>query len=271
MDIMRNRLRRRAHVTNACTNCKQRRKKCSGTSPCLNCKKRKIECAFIKSNERRGRKPRPKASPSISDEFIYLNRDLSTLSTSITPQVSTNIVPNEPQADITTISTFDERSTHTGLPIIPITESSQTISTNNNNSISFLPASLALYPVVSTNNYEYYSAPNVDYSLSLTASDANELLHEQYQFPGCLLPVTCEHDGITSNPLISQYNSINLNTSFVDDGSISLFETDTIYPQQSTLQFDSLRLDSPINDPYRLNSLTSQSEILEQTNVYTSI
>ncbi|RIB24602.1 hypothetical protein C2G38_2069626 [Gigaspora rosea] len=251
MDIMRNKLRRRAHVTNACTNCKQRRKKCSGTYPCLNCKKRKLECVFIKSNERRGRKPRPKASPSNSDEFIYLNRDLSTLSTPITPEVSTNILSNELQTDITTISTIDELSTHPGLPIIPITESNQTISANNNSSISFHPTSLALYPAASTNNNEYFPAPNLDYySLSLTA-------YEQYQFPDSLLPITCER-GITSNP-------IHLNNSFVDD-SISLLEADTIYLQQSTLQFDSLHLDSLAND---LNSLTSQSEILEQTNVHT--
>ncbi|CAG8466837.1 266_t:CDS:1 [Gigaspora rosea] len=151
-------------------------KKCSGTYPCLNCKKRKLECVFIKSNERRGRKPRPKASPSNSDEFIYLNRDLSTLSTPITPEVSTNILSNELQTDITTISTIDELSTHPGLPIIPITESNQTISANNNSSISFHPTSLALYPAASTNNNEYFPAPNLDYySLDLIKTHSSFL------------------------------------------------------------------------------------------------
>ncbi|CAG8611924.1 6504_t:CDS:1 [Dentiscutata erythropus] len=271
MGIMRNRLRPRAHVTNACTNCKHRRKKCSGTFPCSNCKKRKLECVFIKSNERRGRKPRPRASSSNKDELNYLNRDLSTLSslsTLITPQASTNASWDGLQTDITNTTTYDELS-HSGFPIVPLTEPNQAIPANNDYSISFTPISFTLDQAVSTNNISYYSTSNQIISLN-DVHVTNELFHE-YQFHDFLLPETCEHD-ITNDPIssISQIDSLHLETcnhNFMN-GSVSIYETDTIYSQQPTLQPDPLQLDSFTNDPCGLNSLTLQSELLEQTHTH---
>ncbi|CAG8520193.1 22787_t:CDS:2 [Racocetra persica] len=263
MDIMCNRLRQRAHVTNACTNCKKRRKKCSGTRPCANCKKRKLECVFIKPNERRGRKPRSRVSTDCG-EFSYFNHELSTSSTLTTPQTSTTISSDDPSTTIThAVSAFNELSTHSGFPNTPVNEQNHAISANNNYSISSSPISFASNQEISAYiNNNYYSVPDVDYSLSFTTSsqiisinnvqETYELSHEQYQFPNFLPPETCEHN-ITSDSisLISHVDSLHLRTceyDFMND-SISLFETNMICPPLQTLQFDPLPLDSFTSDP----------------------
>ncbi|CAG8449125.1 2825_t:CDS:2 [Scutellospora calospora] len=229
IDIMRNKLRQRAHVTNACTHCKQIRKKCSGTATCSNCRKRKVECIFVKPNEKRGRKPKQRIS-NYCGEFSYFKCDLSTHTTPQT-QTATNILSDESPTDIkNAIPTVYELSTHPGLPNMPTNKPNQEILINNidnndskSNSLQIIehsfphpspPMNFILNRITSTNNNNNnYSATIIDNSLSssfITSNQSISINNEQeadiliysqdYPFHNSSISEICEHN-ITSNPI----------------------------------------------------------------------
>ncbi|KAF0487831.1 hypothetical protein F8M41_022499 [Gigaspora margarita] len=54
MSLCEQRQKRGPYVTKACTNCQQKRVKCTGKATCKNCTIRNLECNFIDSGKKRG-------------------------------------------------------------------------------------------------------------------------------------------------------------------------------------------------------------------------
>ncbi|CAG8703570.1 12190_t:CDS:1, partial [Gigaspora rosea] len=67
----------RTYVTLACTNCRNKKEKCSGDQPCCaNCLKRDRTCVYEKSDKKRGPKPKSAITPIITPKlFNLLNPD----------------------------------------------------------------------------------------------------------------------------------------------------------------------------------------------------